>query len=96
MAVCTAYCACTKCCGPHAAGITASGKTPVQGITIAASRSIPLGTRVEINRHVYIVEDRLAKKFDNRFDIYFSRHEDAKRYGIRTNFVTILGTSLAK
>ena len=85
----TAYCACTICCGPNAKGITASGKRPIEGITIAASRQYHFGTKVAINGHVYIVQDRLAKKYDNRVDIYFNRHSDAKKFGIGHYDVTI-------
>jgi hypothetical protein len=36
---------------------------------IACPRKIGLGTVVEINGNTYVCEDRLAKKFDKRFDI---------------------------
>ena len=78
----TAYCACKLCCGPHAGGLTASGVKPVEGITCAASRSIPFGTRIYIEGVGYrTVQDRLAKRYDNRIDIFFKRHEDALRFG---------------
>jgi len=87
----TAYCACTICCGPKADGITASGAKPVQGVTVAASRSIPFGTVIEIEgvgRRV--VQDRMHKKFDGtRMDIYFSSHKAAKHFGIKRLKVTI-------
>lgn len=85
----TAYCACQLCCGSKASGICADGHPPRQGITIAASRRIPLGTHVLINGHEYIVQDRLARKFDNRIDIYFNNHKDALKFGKQTNNVTI-------
>lgn len=82
-AILTAYCACSICCGTKHAklGITASGTRPVQGVTIAASRAIPLGSKVTIQGQTFVVQDRLARKYDARFDIYFNRHEDAKRFG---------------
>jgi len=82
-AILTAYCACAICCGKHAKqGLTASGNKPTQGITIAASRSIPLGSKVTLsNGHTYIVQDRLAKRFDSRFDIYFTSHKAALEFG---------------
>lgn len=89
-AVVTAYCACKTCCGPNAKGITANGQKPIQGITIAASRSIPFGSRVTVGDHQYYVQDRLAKRYDSRFDVYFTKHSDAKAFGIRTNKVTII------
>lgn len=78
----TGYCCCTICCGSHPSGLTASGKKPVEGITIAASRQYPFGTKVAINGHAYLVQDRLAKRYDSRVDIYFNRHSDAKKFGI--------------
>ena len=81
----SAYCACSLCCGSHADGITASGRKPVQGVTVAASRSIPFGTRIHIEGIGWrTVQDRMAKRFDKtRMDVYFKRHADAKRFGIR-------------
>ena len=92
-AIITAYCACTICCGPKASGLTASGKSPVQGVTIAASRSIPFGTKIRINGHTYTVQDRLAKRYDSRIDIYFAKHKDAKAFGIHTNNIEIYAKS---
>lgn len=89
-AVVTAYCACTHCCGPQAKGICANNRRPVEAQTIAASRSIALGSRVIIDGHTYIVEDRLARKYDGRFDIYFKSHQQAKQFGKQTKTVTII------
>lgn len=81
----TAYCSCKLCCGPHASNRTASNETPTQGITIAASRTIPFGSTVIIAGHIYKVQDRLARRYDKRFDIYFRSHEAARNFGIKTN-----------
>ena len=41
-----------------------------EAITIAKTNpTIPYGTTVEIRGSTYVCEDRLAKKYDNRFDI---------------------------
>ena len=89
----TAYCACKLCCGPNAKGITANGQRPIQGITIAASRTLPFGTTVIIGDKTFRVQDRLAKRYDNRFDIYFTKHSDAKKFGIKYGQqVTIITT----
>jgi 3D (Asp-Asp-Asp) domain-containing protein len=88
--ICCAYCACTICCGPKATGLTASGVKPHQGITVASSRSIPFGTKILINGHTYIVQDRLAKRYDSRVDIYFTKHTDALKFGKQKLTVTIL------
>lgn len=91
IAVITAYCACTNCCGPNATGLTAAGRPPVQGITIAGPRAFPLGTKVSINGHSYVVQDRTAKRYDGRWDIYFARHQDALNFGKQTNNITVYG-----
>mgnify|MGYP005852391343 CR=1 FL=1 len=88
----TAYCACALCCGEKKP--TASGAWPVEGITIAAPRSVPFGTRVFVDFgttneffpgriHAFTVQDRLSKKYDDRLDIFFTSHEKAKKFGIR-------------
>lgn len=81
----TAYCSCKKCCGKWSLyGKTASGTVPKQGRTCAAPRSIPFGTKLSIpGVGVRIVEDRLAKKYDSRIDIYFSSHSAALNFGKR-------------
>ena len=79
----TGYCACPKCCGKGAKGITAAGTRPMQGRTVAAPRNVPLGTKVLIDGKPFTVEDRTARRFDGRWDIYFERHQDAKNFGKR-------------
>ena len=89
-AVVTAYCACQTCCGPNAKGTCANGKKPIQGVTIAGPRRLPFGTIVEVSGHRYIVQDRLAKRYDTRFDIFMSNHAEARRFGIQTNLITVI------
>jgi len=85
----TAYCACSICCGPNAANITAAGTKPIQGITVAASRKYPLGSSIYISipgfvtNKCYKISDRLSRKYDSRVDIYFNNHADAKKFGIK-------------
>lgn len=87
----TAYCPCSKCCGQWAGGPTASGRMPVAGVTVAGPRSIPFGTRVWIDGvGERVVQDRLARKYDSRFDLYFASHADALRFGKRQLKVRIL------
>lgn len=86
----TAYCACKICCGPNASGLAANGQPPREGITIAASRSIPFGTRIYIPSVGWrVVQDRLAKKYDSRIDVYFKSHQQAKKFGKRKEKVII-------
>lgn len=84
------YCHCTVCCGPAATGLTAMGRTPSRDRTVAAPRHIPLGSTIIMAGRRYVAEDRTAKRFDGRFDIYFSNHQAAKRFGRQTNTVTII------
>jgi 3D (Asp-Asp-Asp) domain-containing protein len=82
----TAYCSCQKCCGKWSINKkTANGKTPMSNRTVAASRSIPFGTRLTIQglKGVYVVEDRLAARFDHRIDVYFDSHKAALAFGKR-------------
>lgn len=48
-----------------ASGANICGRTDA----VACPRHIPLGTYVTIRGQFYVCEDRLAKKFDRRFDI---------------------------
>lgn len=84
------FCHCKTCCQKQN-GVTASGKKPVQGRTIAGPRSIPLGTTVSIPGFgTLTVEDRTARKWDGkRWDIYVTDHQRAKRLGIRKVKITI-------
>jgi 3D (Asp-Asp-Asp) domain-containing protein len=87
----TAYCPCKVCCGKWSGGPTASGKMPVVGVTVAASRTIPFGTRVYIPGAGWrTVQDRLARRYDSRMDIYFAKHSDALRWGKRTLNVEVI------
>lgn len=84
----TGYCGCAICCG-KAGQPTACGKMPVAGVTIAAPRSIKFGTVLHIEGiGDRTVQDRLARRFDDRIDIYFKTHAEAKRFGIHKLNVT--------
>lgn len=63
--------------------ITASG-THVHPGTLACPRSIPFGTHVLINGNQYTCEDRLALRFDSRFDIWFPTTAQAIEWGMQT------------
>ena len=86
-----AYCACSKCCGRWSQyGLTASGTAPQQGRTVAVDPDvIPLGTQLTIDGSAgYIAEDTGSGIEGNTLDIYFERHEDALRWGVRKVTVT--------
>lgn len=84
----TAFCACKKCCGTGAKGITASGKKPVQGVTIAAPVRYKFGSQIKFVGidNIFTVQDRTAKRFGNRFDIFMNSHDEALKFGIKKNF----------
>jgi len=66
--------------------LMASGKSAYVG-AVACPRKIPLGSKVRINNKVYTCEDRTAKRFDGRYDIFFGygkeAHAKAINWGIR-------------
>lgn len=78
----TYYCSCSKCCG-KSDGITASGKKAQEGITVA-SNSIPLGTKISIDGHIYTVQDR-GGMASNVIDIFVSSHQKALNLGVKYN-----------
>lgn len=87
----THYCACEKCCGSNADGITASGKQAASGM-VAMSSTYPFGTLIEINGVMYTVEDRGGSGIENdpsRVDIFVPDHNEALRLGRYTTTATI-------
>lgn len=78
----TAYCPCSKCCG-KSNGITASGTKATAGRTIAASSKFALGTKLNINGHIYTVEDRGGAINGNKIDIFVNSHSEALAWGVR-------------
>lgn len=93
----TAYCPCSKCCGPQAQGLTASGKTVdyADGRFVAAdTRLLPFGTRVSVpgyhdGQPVEVIDRGGAIK-GNKLDVYFPSHQTALEWGRRQVPVTIL------
>lgn len=88
----TAYCACNKCCGHWSkTGTTSAGTKPTAGRTAAGPRHIPLGTVVFIaGVGVRTIEDRTARRYDGRWEIYFNSHQSAKAFGKRELKVYVL------
>lgn len=73
----TYYCPCAQCCGQWSEyGITASGRYPRKGRTIAADSSIPFGTKLIVDGVEYIVEDRGSGISGNHIDIYMNTHSE--------------------
>jgi len=91
----TAYCACPRCCGPDAAGVTASGKEVSynDGKFVAADRRLPFGTKLVIpgysDEPVEVIDRGGAIKGD-KLDVFFPTHEAALEWGRQHVPVTIL------
>lgn len=87
----TAYCACEKCCGKWADGITATGTKATAGRTIAVDQDvIPYGSEVIINGHTYTAEDCGGAIIGKEVDIFFDSHEEATEFGVQYADVTLL------
>ena len=92
----TAYCPCTKCCGPRAQGITASGKTVDYngGKFVAAdTKVLPFGRKLVIpgyadNAPVEVIDRGGAIK-GLKLDLYFPTHAEALLWGRQHVDVTV-------
>lgn len=80
----THYCACKKCCGPNAKGITASGKKVEEGRTIAVDpKIIKLGSEVYIDGYGYMeAQDTGSAIKGNIIDVYVADHQEALNLGV--------------
>ena len=92
----TAYCACTRCCGPHASGITASGLPVTYNFgrfAAADSAVLPIGSNLRIpgyhNGRSVPVIDRGGAIKGYKLDVFFPTHEQALEWGRRWVLVTI-------
>lgn len=79
--IATSYCACKKCCGANAQGITASGQQVRTGMIAVDKRVIPLGTRVKIKGKSYLAADTGSGIRGRRIDIYMPSHQAALEFG---------------
>ncbi len=72
--------------------ITASGKTVHDGIV--AANFLPFGTKVQIPKifgeKIFVVEDRMSRRFDERMDIWFPDRDTAIEFGIKQTEVVVL------
>ncbi|AXF52305.1 MAG: 3D containing protein [Caudoviricetes sp.] len=84
----TAYCSCASCCGSWGGTTTASGTTPTAGRTVACN-TLPFGTKLLINGHVYTVEDT-GGMAGNVIDIYMDSHDAALTFGRQQSDVYIV------
>ena len=86
MAVITAYSPKEGCDDPDC--ITASGEIVKEGM-IACPRELKFGTKIKIQDEIYECKDRMAKKYNDRFDIFFSSYESAMEWGIKEETIEI-------
>jgi 3D (Asp-Asp-Asp) domain-containing protein len=94
----TAYCGCSKCCGPNARGLTASGRS----IAYNGGRFVAADTKVfKFDTQLVIpgyaggepveVIDRGGAIKGYHIDVFFPTHEEAKAWGKRWIAVTVVG-----
>ena len=93
----TAYCGCTKCCGPKARGLTASGRSIAYngGQFVAADTKLfKFGTQLQIPGYAggqpVEVIDRGAAIKGNHIDLFFSSHDAARQWGKKWMAVTVV------
>jgi len=74
------YCICAKCTAPYNDGITASGIRVTRGMKLAAHRSLPFGTKIDVPGYGQCeVQDRFGR--EDSFDLLFDTHEEAIIWG---------------
>lgn len=86
----TAYCPCTACCGPHACGLTATGRPAAGQIVAVDPRRIPLGSMVHVNGRWHLAADTGRAIQGARVDLLCATHDEARQFGTRWLPVTIL------
>lgn len=84
----TAYCWCSKCCGKHSDGITASGhQIRLRDTFVAADKMHSFGTEMIVpgynNSQPVKVLDRGRVIRGNRLDIFFNSHQKALEWGVK-------------
>ena len=71
-------------------GITASGTQATEGRTIAMSEEFPFGTKVIIDNHVYVIEDRGGAIVGNKVDVFVNDVETALNRGRQRKNIRIV------
>ena len=93
----TAYCACKKCCGSHAQGLTASGhRISYNGghFVAADTRLLPFGTKLVIpgyanGKPVEVIDKGGAIK-GRHIDLFMPTHQKAVEWGKQWIAVTVV------
>jgi 3D (Asp-Asp-Asp) domain-containing protein len=72
--------------------ITASGKRVRDGIV--ATNLLPMGTKIKIpdiyGNKIFVVEDRMHPRMQDRVDIWFASYEAAKNFGKQRASIVVL------
>lgn len=69
--------------------ISASNKTVFDGM--AANNCLPFGTHIEIDGRIYVVEDRMNRRYGcENFDIWVESKNEAYDFGRQQKLVTII------
>ena len=98
----TAYCSCYICCQEHSLnrpvdkygneivyGSIGQVLTPQYSIAVDP-RVIPYGTKVYFDRKEHLAQDCGGSIKQNRIDLYFSDHQEARKWGKQYHEVFIL------
>lgn len=82
----------SSCHYPRGGGcLTASGTIATAGTTAACPRKYKFGTKIKVDGKIYECQDRLAKKYDSRFDIFTNESlKEAFKWGKQLKQVEIL------
>ncbi|MBI2514698.1 3D domain-containing protein [Candidatus Wolfebacteria bacterium] len=71
--------------------ITASGNYAQFGV--AAANFLPLGTQIRLPKlfgeQIFVVEDRLNSRYNNRVDIWLPAKNDAQNFGVKVSEIEI-------
>ncbi len=72
--------------------ITASGERVRDGIV--AANFLPMGTKIKIPKlfgeKIFVVKDRMAKRFTDRVDVWFNDRSSAIKFGLRKAEIVVL------
>lgn len=72
--------------------LAASGKRVHDGMV--AANFLPFGTKIKIpalfGDKIFIVGDRMSKRFQNRIDVWFNDTEKAVKFGFKKAFIEIV------
>ncbi len=72
--------------------VTASGYWVRDGIV--AANFLPFGTKIRIPEifgdKVFVVKDRMNRRYDNRVDVWFSTRQEAINFGLKSSYIEIV------